>query len=181
MSGSGGGGSAPRARRRRDIDCMEFDFETTLEVVPGAPVHDPGTVLELLREDRMVKRRIIAVDDDGQEIGRVTQQTGVLNNCMDIGIAYVAVVTGVKLNAHKVRVRAADKQEAAGEYYIEIHGHRGTFLLGITDPDNFNAGVAAGENIIFPRQTCELRSLVRAGVELYGKVNDSGELSVPAP
>lgn len=176
-----GGGGGPPASGRHEFDCLKFTFDTSLELVAEAPVHAEHTVLEVFRQDVEDGPRVVAIDDDGQVIGRIRSHVGTLLECMDQGIAFVAVVKAVTLLVHDVTIRASSITIATRSNYHINKGNPGdSHALDISDRKDPEAPLTSGESVLEPLAICELRSLVRAGVALIGTVESVDTLDVAA-
>ena len=177
---SGGGGGSPSSSRH-EFDCLKFSFDTSLEMVPEAPVHERHTVLEVFRQAVDDSYRVVAIDDDGQVVGRIRSNLGTLLECMSQGVAFVAVVKSVTLFVHNVTIRAsAIKIATRNEYTIDQGNPGESHTLQISDRHDPEAPVTAGASVLEPSGICELRSLVRAGVALIGTAESANTLEVEA-
>lgn len=180
MNGGGGGSSLPTSSRH-EFDCLKFFFDTSLEHVPDALIQKQRTVLEVFREDTEAGPRLVAIDADGQVVGRITSNVGRLLECMDLGVAFIAVVKAVTLLVHEVTIRASSIKTATRKKYQIDQGNPGDSRpLKISDRSDPEAVVMAGSNVLEPHNICELRSLVRVGVELLGTVKSVNTLEVEA-
>lgn len=180
MGGSGGGGGSTR-RRREAFDCMELAFETVLERVDDPPAHEEFTVLEIVREKTEGGSRIVAIDDDGDAVGVVRENTGALNGCIEGGIAFVASVINENRGVYQVAVRAAFIRLAIGDYEIQEPGGFGSDPVEMSDPSDLPGDVVVGLNVLARSNICELRALARAEVELVGEVVTSEVATVRSP
>ena len=172
VGGGRGGGSRPDPRRH-ELDCLTFSFETALELIPDAPMHESGTVLEVLREEVGHSVRIVAVDDDGEVVGVITSSYRTLLDCMEAGFAFVAVVRELTLMVHQVSVRAASRDHAERGYRVEDSAAASSHELKISDREEFDADVSAGRALLVRERICELRSLLRVGIEFDGIAESS--------
>ena len=106
MGGSGGGG-VPVGPTPDGLDCEMVTFDTTLERVPDAPVHQPYTRLQVLREQTETGNRIAVVDENGNVVGVLRDSLAILNKCMDGGTAFAAYVKSVSLGVYNVTIQSA--------------------------------------------------------------------------
>lgn len=164
-------------------DCTKVRFVTTLQQPPESPEHRPGDTFELLRVRTGDAIAIAAVDEDGQIIGTVVEELADLLRCTGEGVAFVAEVTSVSYGIHSVRVRASDLDATIGRRY-QLSSRTGGFSgVVVLAPDSIQleADIIIGDKAFVRAATCELRSLLRAGVRLFGDVGDDGDVVVRQP
>lgn len=151
-------------------DCFALQFQTVLQQPAQGPVHQPGSVLEILPIAEANTAVLAAVGDAGDVVGTVVEGVADLLLCTSAGVAYVADVTDVEFGIHTVRVRAARGANAERDYRI-VGATNGTHALSLMGDDP-GVGIAASTGVLAAEGICELRALLRAGVSFNAVVVD---------
>ena len=121
---------------------------------------------------------VTAIDDDGNIVGTITDQTPDLIRCMDQGVAYVAEVLDNTANVNKVWIRPAETSRAAQTYDVDGEITVGTFDVEVRSRSDQSTDVIAGANTLSRENICELRSLLRVSAEFDARVDPSGDAEV---
>ncbi len=188
MAGSGGGGTWRDAGSDvgSPVDCAQLRFQTNIQV--GPELADPnGDVLEVARTQASPNGPTIVavVDDDGRILGSIVEDLARLTECLDRGVAFVALLQRNQDGLLTVMVRAADPAQAAGRYLLQapiVGDSMGPIELIDTDLGTA-ARLAAAQTPLATEGTSELRALIRAGARAswHAIPETSDEISVSFP
>jgi hypothetical protein len=172
----GGGGAA------LDFDCFTLSFVATVQVLPEPVVTQLDEIFEVLWHEVDGIPFVGVFNSEGVLVGTIVNQLEQLIPCLRKGVAFIATVLTVNYDVPSVRVQAASVLRVAGDTTVVSTGRPtvGFWSQVRISPEKVDAvsyrvfvEVSADEQAdVVSDRLCELRALVRCGVEFHAEVLD---------
>jgi hypothetical protein len=161
-------------------DCTRVRFSTILQQPVDAPEHSTDTVFELVPVMTGAATVIATVDDNGRIVGTVVEELADLLPCIRSGVAYVAEVTKCINGIHTVAIRPSDRATVTGAVFSINGVARPTIGLLSLNPDltDIGAEIVVDSECLRRSEVCELRSLLRVGMQFDATVGADGTVVV---
>lgn len=165
------------------IDCSALRFPATIQVADEPVAVTSGEVLEVLRVELDGVMVVAAINETGQLIGTIIDGLDRLLPCLTGGVAFVADVLTVNYGTPSVRVTAAQVARCTTPELSLVGsvpvGQLGTLQLAepgreLPIPMRVTCESAGQTAACAHPRVCEIRTLLRVGVQLTAMVTASG-------